>query len=320
MKVVVFNVGGALSSYIEIGNIKLMVDVGSGDDFSPVKDFLVPLFERRGYLQYDYNGLKKYRISQLIISHPHKDHLSDIQKFDDHIYPFWLTTPNSNSIPKNNPININWNAIDSKDDENVKYLRTKMLPRRAMPFKVADTTTMSLAYLYPRSVENSDSLKEDNSYTNDVSLSVFFKGDKYSVFFPGDIQKQAMHELLSDESELSQNGRNKLKARLKEGVDFLVCPHHGLKSSFSTDLFSCMKDGKTNKLNIVSEKPTKKNDTRQVDSRYSTSDYCQGNNNLSTNEGPVYQRKTSNGHIFIDDNGKVSISPDIEDIIDLFCE
>ena len=79
-----------------------------------------------------------------------------------------------------------------------------------------------------------------------------------------------------------------------------------------------MKDGKTLKLNIISEKPTTEGDKRQVDSRYSTSDYCAGENNLSTKELPVYQRKTSNGHIFVDEEGKVELTNDVNHLIELF--
>lgn len=320
MKIVVFNVGGALSSYIEIGMSQIVIDIGKGNDFSPVNDFMLPLFERQGYRRSMQHGKKRYKISQLIISHLHSDHLSDIQDFDANFYPIWLTTPNSNSRPSGNPENINWKAIDTPDDDNVKYLREKILPNRNMPYNMAVKPDMSIAYLLPSSVENNNLLSDDNSYTNDVSLTIFIKGEKYSCFFPGDLQKQGMHELLADESSMKRHGSVKLKERLGEGVDFLICPHHGLRSSFSTDLFSCMKDGKTTKLNIVSEKETTEGDKRQVDSRYSTSDYCKGENNLSTKDNLVYQRKTSNGHIFINDDGDVTISNDINDIIELFCE
>lgn len=47
MKVAILNVGGALSSYIEVSGKKVVIDLGSGNDFSPVNDFLVPLFMGR---------------------------------------------------------------------------------------------------------------------------------------------------------------------------------------------------------------------------------------------------------------------------------
>jgi hypothetical protein len=104
--------------------------------------------------------------------------------------------------------------------------------------------------------------------------------------------KNGMEEIIKENSSL----RN----RLQEGVDILITPHHGLRSSFSTYMFDHMKNGKTKCLNIVSEKPSSSDASRQVDSRYSAKDYCEGKNNLSSERSPVYQRKTSNGHIFID--------------------
>lgn len=43
MKIVIFNVGPALSAYIEMGSNKIVVDLGKGNDFSMVNDFLLPL-------------------------------------------------------------------------------------------------------------------------------------------------------------------------------------------------------------------------------------------------------------------------------------
>ena len=98
------------------------------------------------------------------------------------------------------------------------------------------------------------------------------------------------------------NNNYPLKNKLKGGVDVLICPHHGLKSSFSTFMFDCMKNGKTNSLNIVSEKINNPDESRTVDLRYSSSDFCNGNNNLEGGNGikECYQVKTSRGHIFID--------------------
>ena len=42
------------------------------------------------------------------------------------------------------------------------------------------------------------------------------------------------------------------------------------------------------------------------------------NNNLSTKDKPVYQRKTSNGHIYINENGDVEVLTDITDVINRF--
>lgn len=303
MKVAIFNVGGALSSYIEIGTKKIIIDLGKGNDFSPVKDFLLPLFEQRN----DRKVLEKYYIDQLIISHPHGDHINDLTAFDENFYASLYTTPNDLSPEENAKKNVNWNLVDNPDSDDVKMVQT-MYKGRQLPLRVCDGR-MTIGYTNPGDVEDNEELVSE-SYTNNISIGVLLRSG-YSIFFPGDVQKEGMKVFLDN------NGA--LKSQIHQGVDFLVAPHHGLRSSFSTDLFTAMRTGKTKKLNIISEKVTKgADDKRQVDSRYSTSDYCEGKNNLSTDDSPVYQRKTSNGHIFIDDNGSVTIDSDIQNIIDKF--
>ncbi len=176
-----------------------------------------------------------------------------------------------------------------------------------MPLTVCLPTKMTLGYMYPGDVEDNETLTNE-SYTNNISLVLYIHAG-YSILFAADVQKEGMKQLLEDDKEL--------KKKIGQGVDFLVCPHHGLRSSFSTEFFDAMKDGKTKKLNIVSEKSAT-DDKRNVDSRYSSTDYCEGDNNLSTENNIVCQRKTSQGHIFIDDDGTVTIENDIKKIIDKF--
>lgn len=151
--------------------------------------------------------------------------------------------------------------------------------------------------MYPGNVEDSETLKSE-SYTNNISLVLYIHAG-YKILFAADFSKEGMKQLLEDDKEP--------KRMIGQGVDFLVCPHHGLRSSFSTELLDAMKDGKTKKLNIVSEK-VNGDDNRNVDSRYSSTDYCEGDNNLSADNNVVCQRKTSQGHIFIDDDGTVTIN------------
>lgn len=48
MKLVVFNVGSALCVYAEHQTTRIVFDIGKGNNFSPVNDFLLPLYEKRG--------------------------------------------------------------------------------------------------------------------------------------------------------------------------------------------------------------------------------------------------------------------------------
>lgn len=304
MKIVIFNVGPALSAYVETNNKKIVIDLGKSSNFSPVNDFLLPLFEKRGEKKY-YGG--KYYLNQVFISHPHRDHISDLSNLDKHFYIDLYTTPNDLTKGFDAHIkNVNWELVDDPDSDDVKIVK-EVYKGRQLPLRVSLPTQMTLGYMYPGNIEDNETLTSE-SYTNNISLVLYIHAG-YKILFAADVQKEGMKQLLEDDKEL--------KKKIGQGVDFLVCPHHGLRSSFSTELFNAMKDGKTKKLNIVSEKANG-DDNRNVDSRYSSTDYCEGDNNLSTDSNVVCQRKTSQGHIFIDDDGTVIVETDIQKIIDNF--
>ena len=284
MKQVVFNVGGALSTYIEFDGHTLLVDIGKSESFNPITDFLLPLYKKKWNARTT-NG--KYNIDQLIISHPHNDHISSIDDFNKSFCPDLLTCPNDNNgMPENEK--INWDLVD--DNDNVKTLKN-MLVGRQPPLRSTDTRNEFIYYIPSRVVENNDELSAE-SYCNNISIAVYVRINNTRVFMPGDLQKSGMSHLI--------NTNTSFRNILREGVDVLIAPHHGLRSSFSVDMFDRFKDKKTRCLNIISEKPTSLDSTRQVDSRYSTADYCNGENNFSTRTSPVFQKKTTGGHIYID--------------------
>ena len=315
-KMVVFNVGGALCSYLEIGEKKIVVDLGKSESFNPVLDFLVPLYERRGAAKED-GG--KYLVDQLIISHPHKDHISAICDFDNSFLPSLLTCPNDKDG------NADGEKLDLTkfdfDSEEVKCLKV-MYRGRQLPL----TTTINdtgvdrqyLFYLKPGVVEKDADLTTDGEcYQNNISLVSLFNINGHRVLLPGDIMKNGMKKLLEDNPAIG----NELG---KHHLCILVAPHHGLRSSFSTELFNTIKDNKTRCLNIVSEKENNPDENRNVDCRYADGEYCMGDNDLVSSNGDskCYQRKTSQGHICVDfNNGSrpdIKITQDTDEIIEWF--
>ena len=114
------------------------------------------------------------------------------------------------------------------------------------------------------------------------------------VSFCGDMMKDGMSKILTKDKAL-KSGLSKY------GVDYLITPHHGLRSSFSTHLFNSMKDSKTRSLNIISERPTRKDSNEIVDDRYTKPDYCLGKNNLRRKDGKKVRhlRTSESGHIRI---------------------
>jgi beta-lactamase superfamily II metal-dependent hydrolase len=284
MKQIIFNVGGALASYVEFDNKKLLVDIGKSQSYNPITDFLLPLYQKQNNDKSTFFP-GKYKIDQLIISHPHNDHISSINEFDQHFHADLLTCPNDNDgMPDGHK--INWNLFEKS--KNIDKLK-EMLVGRQPPLRTSCDQNEFIYYIPAEHCENTPLLLNE-SYCNNISIVVFLIVNQHRVFFPADVQKEGMIELLNSNFTL----RNKLKG----GVDVLITPHHGLRSSFSTAMFNEMKNSKTNCLNIVSEK-VNTTDNREVDSRYSTYDYCEGNNNIGGNDNH-YQVKTSRGHILID--------------------
>lgn len=310
-KIVVLNVGGALSCYGDFDDRQFVIDLGNKGDFSPVDDFLVPLFRRNGVLKGDYEGKKKYYIEQLFLSHLDKDHIADYEKFIDNFHPNYMTCPSDNS-QLNSKFIINRDLLGELSDLKKTVLddmenRSPIHPDRPLQSRFDN---IALNYIYPNNCDSDEGLKSD--YANNISLTLFAKvGDK-TVLFPGDLLKEGTKYLI-------ENNNNFKELLEVYGVDYLITPHHGLQSSFSQKLFDTMKDNKV-RLNIISEKVRKadSNENRgDVDGRYYNEEYSTGENSLE-------QRavKTSGGHIVIDfdtPENEIKKYTDIDDVIEEFC-
>ena len=98
----IFNVGRGLSAFIRTPlNQGILIDCGCSDDFSPL-DFLgkhiIPKLER----------YKEREIAQLLISHPHIDHLLEIDNSAfEGLNPYLLTCPHDKSTDES----LNWKRV-----------------------------------------------------------------------------------------------------------------------------------------------------------------------------------------------------------------
>lgn len=258
----VFHVGRGVAGAIRTPAGKwIAIDLGASEDFCPVEDFFLHRIPKK-------EGGKR-KIDQLIISHPHNDHMTALKRFHENFHPNFLTVPNDND-PQDAKHKVDWDRIQNPDDDLTNYLRDELLPGRQPPLKATSESTdrffFEIHHLMPDTCENDEDLSTSN-YPNNISIlaRVNYKGNV--VLFAGDIMKDGMKKLI-DSTPFGK--------RLKDvGVTFLVAPHHGLRSSFSVDLFNAMKGGKP-ALNIISEKPTKTDSNEIVDTRYGDEDYASG--------------------------------------------
>lgn len=306
-KQVIFNVGGALSVYTETDDKKIINDLGKSDEFNPITDFLIPMFEKREENQKE----GKYLVDQLIISHPHKDHISAIEDFDKYFSAEYITCPNSNTKTRDDKKQpdceiVNWDGNGMCDPKDPSIIKLKqMIEKRELPLQVVlDGMKQYIYWIPPQMVEKSEELNTE-SYANNISLLMVYIINGHPVLLPGDLQKEGLAHLLETDyhGRKGHGGIISLKTVLgRNQVSVLVAPHHGLKTSFCTNLFDVIKNNKTKCLNVVSEKPNNPDEARTVDGRYAQEVYCEGKNNLKSGNGdnPNYMRRTSGGHICID--------------------
>jgi len=296
-KQVIFNVWGALSSYIEIDGRRIVIDLGKSGNFSPVSDFLLPL-SRLWRFPRQNDG--RYILDQVFLSHLDNDHIADVADFNEHFSPKYYTAPSDNP-QQSNHFHVNRERIKNPGEDYSSHVLEVM--RQLTPgYWPADPNwpdhplisghpdIISLYYIPPRICETHQNLQLSN-YANNISLVLFINIDGHTTLMPWDIMPDGVEYLLENYPDLHRQ-MNTL------GVDFLLAPHHWLSSTFSPRLFQSMKWGKTKRLNIISEK-TRYSDSEEnrtpVDSRYYNGDYSQWSNNLN-----LYGTKTSTGHIVID--------------------
>lgn len=259
----IFHVGRGFASALRTpGGNWIVIDLGAREDFCPVEDFLLNHIPAKA-------GDQKRRLAQLIISHPHDDHMTALKRFHEQYYPQLLTVPNDND-GQHDMKKVDWTLIQNPKDDLTNYLRSEVLPGRQPPLKATtDSSTgfnFEIFYLDPHVCKTDTELLKTN-YANNISIvaRLYYQGNV--VLFSGDVMKDGMKKLIE---------KTGLGKRLEDvGVKFLVAPHHGLRSAFSVDLFAKMKKGKAG-LNIISEKETISGSNEIVDERYGKEEYASG--------------------------------------------
>jgi len=147
--------------------------------------------------------------------------------------------------------------------------------------------------------------KTDSAYVNNTSIVTVVKYRGYTIVIHGDIEAEGLDALLLEAPGLASfvaESRD-LFGRRAPGVDFLIAPHHGHPSGFSTFWFQIT--GPTRICNVVSERRLTHGEDRkkaEVDKRYSDAKFCLAQNR----EGRKMASTRADGtvSIVIDDEGK----------------
>lgn len=321
----IFNVGRGLSIFIRTAlNQGIMYDFGCSQDFSPTK------FLAKNILPY-LHEYKKCKIAQTIISHPHADHISEINCLaakdgkNSQFYSSLHTCPHDKIEGSAKPEAIDWKRIKNPEgsEGNIKLYK-ELYASRTLPLQTicyeSSRSVPNLEYglFYARPpVVNEIHGSNDQDYGNGLSLLLFYRHGIHTILIPGDITPDSLKHILDggkgiekrytifDRQKSSEhphwhnqsNDQPSLRSLLKnQGLSILVAPHHGLESGFSEDLYTAMKNNKPG-LVVISDKRRLSDTDGKIDERYQSKEGASSLDVLvEGNKKNQFSVSTRNGH------------------------
>jgi len=263
----IFNIGRGFCCFIRSPtNETLLIDCGCRDDFSPAN--------------YIYNHLLRnnernaeYKISKLVITHPHEDHIEDIEKVHELLNPRLLQGRD-----------YEWNNIKEPelDYEELDYyskmkdeIYTKTVPHEDLG--------INLNHYYPSMNKAREIDSSNQAFLNNTSIlsTIQYSGKKF--LFTGDIQIEMWEVLLEDTKFLD----------FIENTKIFIAPHHGLDSAFSPELLRKIKPW----ISLISERSRE-----NPNSGYSSEEYFSGitykderRRSFTTRRGTIYVEVREDG-------------------------
>ena len=211
VKIFIYDVDhGLCSSVIDSSGNVLLIDSGRGSNFSPIKHIAGELGV----------SLQNLYIDLFVLSHPHGDHIEDI-----------------NSLLQANVRNKHHTPIESYTDQELRAGNTQEGYNNIRLFEASYSHFTSAGYSPPNwifslntnySLSPADAREIDkNNVLNNSSRMTIFDYSGVKILFTGDIQINAWPKLLSNNSFIVD----------ASNPSIVIAPHHGHKSSFCSELY-----------------------------------------------------------------------------------
>jgi beta-lactamase superfamily II metal-dependent hydrolase len=305
MLVWVFDVGRGNCGFVRTPSQHgILLDCGGENSvISMIKKYLLPRCREQKWVAKNGNE-KRTRIGQVIISHPHVDHFRNIAEVIG-LDPILLTCPHDKQASYFEPNEcVDWELIQNPEgSEELLELYRSSYEGRNLPLQVFSPTsqvphlTYGIFYIRPPECEPVDSWYGDEDsglpkkdYGNNISIMTYFRFNKNSIFFPGDIMASGMKHALKVgcENRLVGDGiaakfakrsgsPEMLRKWINSGCSILVAPHHGLESGYSREFFlSLPVDDPRVCAVLISEKAKSSKDEGNVHSYYQNSKKVKG--------------------------------------------
>jgi len=199
----VFNTGRGLSVFLRLPQrVGIFYDLGRDEDFSPtkfVREHIAPHLRR----------FNKCRIAQVVLSHPHGDHIAEIEAITQVekeqvpvLFPGLLTCPHD----KDDTEAVDFGRVNSSESaQHLIELYRKAYDCRKLPLQTitseSDYSVPNVEYgiYYVRPpICATVHPKNDQDYTNSLSLVLYLRHGHQSILIPGDITPTAMRMILHD--------------------------------------------------------------------------------------------------------------------------
>jgi len=209
----VFDVEHGFCAFVRAPNdATLMIDCGRSDYFSPA------LYVRNNLLT-QAELQRGHPITQLIVTHPHDDHIEDIETIRQYLQPALL-----------HRWHYDWDEVEGEsggDYENLRLyeeFQTKYTLPAAADWGELKITTRGL------SVDQAKRLNPSR-FINNSSIVTVIEVSGFKMVFPGDIENDGWVELLRQDTELCAGLR---------GAAIFVTSHHGHSSGYAPEVYDVM--------------------------------------------------------------------------------
>jgi beta-lactamase superfamily II metal-dependent hydrolase len=285
LKVIIFNVEHGLCAFVKSPTGRtLLIDCGRAAKFSPIK-YIV---DNELYGCVDEG---KFAFTQFIVSHPHADHLEDIERLK--LYPpLILYRQRGYDWEEVKEVNSESGAELVESYQTWQETYNSPAPEVNWGFDLSLTNALTPA----EAKELNESKMVNNS---SVPVIITYTGSEYQekFFFSGDLEEDGWKKLLKRES---------FKKAIK-GTDFFITAHHGHSSGYCKEIYDAM--GKPI-VNIVSAR----SGDESVEPSYSSPDNAIGKEIEGTKRYMISTRSDRSICISVNSEGKYSLW--FEDFLD----
>lgn len=240
LKLWFLDVGHGDCAYIELSNgARMMIDCGCDDNHWPSKMLNYYKINKKEKPVPIPGEVNNYGLDELVITHPHGDHISDIEAIHDEI-GFYLLVGNYKSFIDKIPIE----KIDfrKRNERSIKKFVDVVKKYTGEYVREKDRI---IAANPPCFVQHRRFINyEEDIDINELSWFYSFSMGGHKVLFTGDMTAAGIKKILD-----SDNAEDFKK--FVSGTTLIKVPHHGRESGCSQELFDAF--GKKPLLCIVSD-------------------------------------------------------------------